>query len=953
MAVRIVEFNLVENECLGGNFTDLQSSTEYLGQMNIQGVQCIPGNGVRLNESAAGARSIESSRNVTDLKYAIEQGGGSYTIETWVDSSTATPTELQYLYSLCIDSDEFCNFALHEQKSDATPLWSMFAMKDSYSLGTRGFGFAASSFRNSRTHISISVSPTTIVWYVQGQLVKEESGLSGESDSSKWFDEGIVRLLGRYGEDGVYSGAHIEMYYWSMWSPALSASETFSRYEAGSPNSRPVAHDVVARIQQNGEVGDHSSDPSFYSTKIASAELAIITLLPYDYDDVNAATEDEMVRAQITSLPSNGGTLYLTNGTEISTVPTEIYRDSSTGNFTVRFRPRLNVYSNSDVDYVSNFTYVALEGTGGQNLTSLSRGLVLITASHVNQPPVPASNSNATVFAGALTTLPALEGTDVDGTIVNATILALPGRGRLYEVYPNGSIASSELTANSPLSTFSVAYIYSGPQSAAVNSDSFTFAVTDDDGFTSVPATYSISVEVAVVAIPAAVRGWDDQAMIVEGGTSTLSLGGIDYSDARRVLCPRISSAPRLGSLFDPADPLRTPLTAGDTLSSCISNYSMGVDIGYNASAHFFTWPSGDWQGQPLAAPFGSFDGFQWHLVSEDGSLSEVVTQNVSVLNRNSPTAVQYDDAGDGGEIKVRPIAFGEDSSVSITGFALFDPDLDTDVVRARLVSEAGARLTLHRSYIDRVDFNSATYCYSNLRWQCKGSGYTEDEMSFVGTPSAVALALSSVTYQSSKAHSRDTVTLTVYDGEGGECLDLRKLSASRFQGCHERSASVSVTVLGYEVDNDDDTIFEGDPHSFFLSNAILFGMIAVCICCCCAAGRLLYRCCCRGRKDDQLLEREGDVEARQKGTESPESPTSTTSSATLHLDNIYPSVESAFSDVVPEKALWEGVTAGGQEYPWPTWPERQHLSVLSSSPASPLSQTNQAPSWLHVDSDP
>lgn len=962
--MKLVEFNLVEEECLSGKFPNSGAGPAYLGNLSASGVECIPGNGVKLNASAVGVGSIKSSRDVTDLKGAIEQGGGSFTIETWVDSKgTGGALENQYLYSVCKESNGKCNLALRENDDSDRPnyLESRFGAWTDGSSDEKGYVFNASSLRTSgsRVHVSISVSTTKIDLYVQGQLVYNNSESETAQDSSKWFDEGVISLLGSTKAVTDYSGTHIGMYYWSMWSPALSATETLSRFSAGSPNSRPIAYDIVTSVQQNGEVGDHSNDPAFYSTEIVSAELATITLLPYDYDNVQAVSEEGMVRAEITSLPSNGGTLYHANGTQISVVPTEVFRNSSTGNITVRFRPKLNVHSASDTDYVSNFTYCAREGPGGEGLVSLTDGLVLIAVSHVNQPPVPASNSNATVFAAALTTLPALTGTDVDGAIVNAAITTLPERGQLYDVYPNGSISTTELVVNSQLSTFSVAYIYTGPQSTAVNNDSFAFTLTDDDGFTSVPASFALSAKVAVVALPAPVRDREDEAIIVEGGSGIISLGGIDHSDARRSLCVRVSSVPLHGSLFDPADPLRTPLAAGDTLSSCFKNYSARVDIGYNASSHFFTWPSSDWHGISLAAPFGACDTFKWGLYAEeDGSLSEVISQNVSVLNRNSATTVQYND--DGGGITVRPIAYWGDNSASLTGFLLQDPDFDADLVRVKLESQAGARLTLHRDYIDQVDFNSATYCYSNLRWQCKGSGYTEDEMSFVGTPSKVALALSSVTYESSKADTKDTVTLTIYDGEGGECLDLEKLSASRFEGCHQRSTSVSVTVLGYEEDTDDDTIFQGDPRSFFLSNAILFGMLAVCICICCACGRMFFRCWKRkcSKKDKQLLEHEeGDIEASHKGGQSSRSPTSTASSATLHLDNIYPTAESAFSGVFPSErsdAPSMGEKGSDYEYPWPSWPEKpQHLSVLATSPLSPLSpQRDHPPDWFSVNND-
>jgi hypothetical protein len=66
-------------------------------------------------------------------------------------------------------------------------------------------------------------------------------------------------------------------------------------------------------MQQNGEVGTHADDPAFYSMPIPSAQLATITLLPYDYDDDDYDNLDvgEGVRVHIASLPRSGGSLYL------------------------------------------------------------------------------------------------------------------------------------------------------------------------------------------------------------------------------------------------------------------------------------------------------------------------------------------------------------------------------------------------------------------------------------------------------------------------------------------------------------------------------------------------------------------------------------------------------------------------------------------------------------------
>jgi hypothetical protein len=75
-------------------------------------------------------------------------------------------------------------------------------------------------------------------------------------------------------------------------------------------------------MQQNGEVGSHADEPAFYSAPIPNAQLATITLLPYDYDDnvndddnnnnnLDAGDRVVGVRVHIAALPRSGGSLYL------------------------------------------------------------------------------------------------------------------------------------------------------------------------------------------------------------------------------------------------------------------------------------------------------------------------------------------------------------------------------------------------------------------------------------------------------------------------------------------------------------------------------------------------------------------------------------------------------------------------------------------------------------------
>jgi hypothetical protein len=214
---------------------------------------------------------------------------------------------------------------------------------------------------------------------------------------------------------------------------------------------------------------------------------------------------------------------------------------------------------------------------------------------------------------------------------------------------------------------------------------------------------------------------------------------------------------------YDPTDTGMNPLAVGDCLASSIASadYAAGTTIGYMPPSHFFTWPSLAWNGSTVSAAVGggSYDSFQFSVVTLSSSsslpsssssssssvyvyraISSSTTQYVAVLNKNEPTEVEYgsgngedEDDEEEEQITIRPIAFGSDNVAIVSRFTIWDPDCDTDLVRVQVVSERGARMTLNRNHIDALHFISPTYCYGNLRWQCKGSGYYEDEMSFVG----------------------------------------------------------------------------------------------------------------------------------------------------------------------------------------------------------------------------
>ena len=317
-----------------------------------------------------------------------------------------------------------------------------------------------------------------------------------------------------------------------------------------------------------------------------------------------------------------------------------------------------------------------------------------------------------------------------------------------------------------------------------MGSDFFEFALTDESGFTSTHARYNLISSVSLFATRWATTDYDH--LVIEGEQALLPVVGKDLSDEQRELCVKVLQLPETGSLHDPSDSFVTSLTEGASLTSCFNSsaYTVGTSLGYTAPSGYFSTPAISWNGTAIASS-GTLarDSFVYAVFSADGAVSANITYTVEVQNRNDATEVSFRTEN---PIYVRPMTYtGGNTKATISGFMLIDPDHDVDMVRAVLASSEGAKLTLNSDFLPDLDFTSAEFCQAHTRWQCKGSGYYEDEMGFVATPTQVALALNGLEYQINRANVVDNVTLSIYDGAGGGCLNDRGQSVSS-----ERAAS-------------------------------------------------------------------------------------------------------------------------------------------------------------------
>jgi hypothetical protein len=278
---------------------------------------------------------------------------------------------------------------------------------------------------------------------------------------------------------------------------------------------------------------------------------------------------------------------------------------------------------------------------------------------------------------------------------------------------------------------------------------------------------------------------------------SAITLYAKDLSDSPRALRIAITDLPGHGSLYR-SNTSASPLRVGDTLTVPSSGTKKGkVTVYFKGNGSYFSSPSCNASGGAISpSALVAADSFQFMAVSSDGMQSVAKTQTVTIKNVNDPSTLTYAYAGSTLSVYALSDKTSADqpSTLTLTGFHIDDPDLGVDYVKARIEAAKG-RVSLNPDYVEVVDFTSVKYCYSTLRWWCRGSGYSDSESVFIGTPQNIMNALNGMTYQSSKALVTDTVNITIYDGVGGECLDNSALgSGSVRSGCFASSVVFQVS---------------------------------------------------------------------------------------------------------------------------------------------------------------
>jgi len=277
------------------------------------------------------------------------------------------------------------------------------------------------------------------------------------------------------------------------------------------------------------------------------------------------------------------------------------------------------------------------------------------------------------------------------------------------------------------------------------------------------------------------------------------------------------------------------------------------------SDAGFFTWPNRTWNGTALFTESGLEDGFKFRVVSctfarihksfaLPSSFSE--EQKVVVRNENDPTSLELTTHNYNiyATISINNVTHTGDfpTQVILRGVSVHDPDLGVDPILVRIACTYG-RIRLNDAFIGLADFTSAKYCSNNCLKK------TSSLLMFVALPLNLESLLNGLTYASTVPRVNDYITITVYDGVGGPCLQAHVLKggSSHTKGCLITEQQFNVTTNDFSVvsafENGRDPDNDKSYLPYMLSAVALFilAFCSMCACQCCCPHCLPHHYCC------------------------------------------------------------------------------------------------------------
>lgn len=219
----------------------------------------------------------------------------------------------------------------------------------------------------------------------------------------------------------------------------------------------------------------------------------------------------------------------------------------------------------------------------------------------------------------------------------------------------------------------------------------------------------------------------------------------------------------------------------------------------------FFNFPNTTWDGVPLVQ-LGS-EAVYFSLYTADSAQSVYTGQSIEVQNVNDPTALSfnYPPASDkrmrNGIFTIyaaegATAATEQYFTLVIDTIDIFDPDRGVDPVLVRILTTNAGSLSLNRTALrmfgDRVQFNSLLCNASN--GTCSGDGLDDNKIGFISTPDIAHSLLRGMTYTNLRPNLMDNITITIFDGLGGDCLPAVPVRTVQ-NGCYESSVTMQVQV--------------------------------------------------------------------------------------------------------------------------------------------------------------
>lgn len=341
--------------------------------------------------------------------------------------------------------------------------------------------------------------------------------------------------------------------------------------------------------------------------------------------------------------------------------------------------------------------------------------------------------------------------------------------------------------------------------------DSFAFHLYDSYGAWSTPGIVSLAIISRLTAVTAQSHN-DTSWIYVEDTTSRINMYVQDSVKKRRNVTIVISAVPQHGSLLRAAT--YHTLAPGDTLeTNCTETNYTGYltcvsSLVYLPNRNYFNSPTSKWNGDEVGGSLET-ELFSFYAVANNnGEYSNEEVQDIRVINSNDPSVVQCPNQAQhvqavGTSVYVRGADFFPLDNTAIGEVLIADVDKGVDVVKVKISATFGL-LSLNKSYVSLLDFNSAAFCYEADDSQCMGSGTGDRDLIFFAEPSHAQMALNGMVYQSVISDVLDTINITVFDGVNGDCLSETKfLSGSMRQGCWQTSCQFNITVGSHQLSLD------------------------------------------------------------------------------------------------------------------------------------------------------